>query len=243
MWSFLRNDPITIEWSAMEFSSRHAIDESPQWGLGDTDWWDGGSEDPDTIHAPRGVWVGEQHFSTRTVSWSGLLEACSREQLLEEMQALQSARGTTLDVWEVDLGRRAECRKGQVQITALSDRYARYSVMVILDDPLVSSIDAMSVDRSRMVTNLGSVRARPVVTVTAPGARPTVTIGSWTVQAPRALSGSETFTVDCRTGTLYLGTDPVFPVLVDFPSIRPGATAEIATSHGTAIVDGVSAWI
>lgn len=233
-------ESITFEWGGLSFQSIHEPCESPQWGLEETDWWDGGGEDPDTIHAPRGVWVGEQHFSTRTVSWSGLLEACSREELLEEMQALQSARGTVLDVWEVGLGRRAVCRKGQVKITPLSDRHATYSVMVILDDPLVSSIDERPLGA---VTNLGTVRARPVVSVTAPGQRPTVTIGSWSTRAPRALSGSERFVVDCRTETLYLGGSAVFPILPTFPSIRPGATATISTSHGTGTVDGVSAWI
>lgn len=234
------DESITIEWAGISFQSIHDQCESPQWGLENTDWWNGGTSDPDTYRAPRGVWTGTDHFAARTVSWSGLLECADRDMLLEEMQALQSARGTVLDVWEVGLGRRAECRTGQVQITPLSDRHATYSVMVILDDPLVSSIDEMPLGA---VTNRGTVRARPVVSVTAPGARPTVSIGSWSIQAPRALVGSEVFRVDCRTETLYIDGSAVFPVLAEFPTIAPGATATIATSHGTGAVDGVSAWI
>ena len=157
------------------------------------------------------------------------------------MQALQSARGDVLRVWEVVEGRQASYRRGQVQVTPISDRYATYSVTMILDDPLVSSIDDLPLNRT--VTNLGTVRARPVVSVTAPGQRPTVSIGSWSTRAPRNLEGSERFVVDCRTETLYLGGSAVFPILPTFPSIRPGATATISTSHGTGTVDGVSAWI
>lgn len=235
------DESITIEWAGLSFQSIHDRCESPQWGLEDTDWWNGGTSDPDVIRAPRGVWTGTDHAAARTVSWSGLLECADRDMLLEEMQALQSARGETLRVWEVAEGRQASCRRGQVQVTPISDRYATYSVTVILDDPLVSSVDDLPLNRA--VTNLGTVRARPVVSVTAPGARPTVTIGSWSTQAPRALSGSERFVVDCRTETLYLGGSAVFPILPSFPSIRPGATATISTSHGTGTVDGVSAWI
>ena len=235
------DESITIEWGGISFQSIHDRCESPQWGLEDTDWWNGGTSDPDVIRAPRGVWTGTDHAAARTVSWSGLLECADRDELLEEMQTLQSARGDVLRVWEVVEGRQASCRRGQVQVTPISDRYATYSVTVILDDPLISSIDELPLNRA--VTNLGTVRARPVVSVTAPGARPTVTIGSWSTQAPRALSGSERFVVDCRTETLYLGNDPVFPILPSFPSIRPGATATVSTSHGSGTVDGVSAWI
>ena len=234
------DESITIEWAGLSFQSIHDRCESPQWGLEDTDWWNGGTWDPDVIRAPRGVWAGTDYAAARTVSWSGLLECADRDMLLEEMQALQSARGDTLRVWEVTEGRQASCRRGQVQVTPISDRHATYSVTVILDDPLVSSIDERPLGA---VTNLGTVRARPVVSVTAPGQRPTVTIGSWSTRAPRALSGSERFVVDCRTETLYLGGSAVFPILPSFPSIRPGATATISTSHGTGTVDGVSAWI
>lgn len=235
------DESITIEWAGISFQSIHDRCESPQWGLEETDWWNGGGSDPDTYRAPRGVWTGTDHFAARTVSWSGLLECADRDMLLEEMQALQSARGDTLRVWEVTEGRQAACRRGQVQVTPISDRYATYSVTVILDDPLVSSIDDLPLNRA--VTNRGTVRARPVVSVTASGQRPTVTIGSWSTRAPRNLGSGEVFTVDCRTETVYLGNDPVFPILPSFPSIRPGATATISTSHGTGTVDGVSAWI
>lgn len=243
MWGFpwCVEDGITFEWSGIEFSSQRVWGESPQWGLGEADWWDGGVQDSETFRAPRGQFVGEPHEAARTVSWSGLLKCGSRADLLEAMRDLRSARGTVLRVWEVDEGFQASCRKAQVQVTPLSDRYATYSVTVVLDDPLVSSIDELPLNRA--VTNRGTVRARPVVSVTAPGARPTVTIGSWSTRAPRALSGSERFIVDCRTETLYLGNDPVFPILPTFPSIRPGATATVSTSHGTGTVDGVSAWI
>lgn len=241
MWDlWCGRDPITIEWSGLEFSSAHARGESPQWGLEDTDWWNGSSEDPETVRASRGVWTGSQHFASRTVSWSGLLECADRDMLLEEMRALQSGRGTSLQVWEAEKGRQATCRKSQTLVTPISDRYATYSVTVVLDDPLVSSIDDAPLGP---VTNVGSVRARPVVRVTAPGQRPTVRIGSWSTRAPRALSGNEVFTVDCRTETLYLGSAAVFPILTSFPSIRPGATATVSTSHGSGTVDGVSAWI
>lgn len=235
------DESITIEWGGISFQSIHDRCESPQWGLEDTDWWNGGTWDPDVIRAPRGVWAGTDHAAARTVSWSGLLECTDRDMLLEEMQTLQSARGDVLRVWEVVEGRQASCRRGQVQVTPISDRHATYSVTVILDDPLISSIDELPLNRA--VTNLGTVRARPVVSVTAPGQRPTVTIGSWSTQAPRALSGSERFVVDCRTETLYIGGSAVFPILSSFPSIRPGATATISTSHGTGTVVGVSAWI
>lgn len=234
------DESITIEWAGLSFQSIHDRCESPQWGLEDTDWWNGGTSDPDVIRAPRGVWTGTDHAAARTVSWSGLLECADRDELLEEMQALQSARGDTLRVWEVVEGRQASCRRGQVQVTPISDRFATYSVTVILDDPLVSSVDEVPLGP---VTNRGTVRARPVVSVTAPGQRPTVTIGSWSTQAPRNLEGSERFVVDCRTETLYIGGSAVFPILPTFPSIRPGATATISTSHGTGTVDGVSAWI
>lgn len=243
MWLWPSDESITIEWGGLSFQSIHDRDESPRWRLGGTDWWNGGTTDPDTIRAPRGMWVGEDHFAARTVSWSGLLKCADRDELLEEMQALQSAHGTTLRVWEVVEARQAACRRGQVQVTPISDRHATYSVTVILDDPLISSIDGLVLDRSVKVTNRGAVRARPVVSVTASGQRPTVTIGSWSTRAPRNLSSGEVFTVDCRTETVYLGNDPVFPILPSFPSIRPGATATISTSHGSGTVDGVSAWI
>lgn len=241
MWNpWCGRDPITIEWSGIDFASRYELDRYPRWVLRETDWWNGSAEDPDTVRAPRGVWTGTQHFASRTVSWSGMLQCTDRDMLLEEMRALQSGRGTSLRVWEAEEGRQATCRKSQTLITPISDRYATYSVTVVLDDPLVSSIDEAPLGP---VTNAGAVRARPVVSVTAPGARPTVSIGSWSIQAPRTLSGGEVFRVDCRTETLYIDGSAVFPVLAEFPTITPGATATIATSHGTGTVDGVSAWI
>lgn len=243
MWDLLGGEEISFEWAGLVFASRHEQCESPKLRISRTDWWNGGEEDPETFRAPRGVWTGGDHFDSRTVSWSGTLRCSDREELLEELRQLRSARGADLKVWESGFGSQVACRRGQVQVTAVSDRLATYSVMVVLDDPLISSIDELSLAPSRAVTNHGVVRARPVVSVTAPGARPTVTIGSWSTQAPRALSGSERFVVDCRTETLYIGGSAVFPILPAFPSIRPGATATISTSHGTGTVDGVSAWI
>lgn len=237
------DEGITIEWSGLEFASVHDRGESPQWGLEETDWWHGGTEDPDLIRAPRGVWAGTDHFASRTVSWSGLLECEDRDMLLEEMRVLQSARGTSLRVWEEDLGRQAVCRKEQALVTPISDRFATYSVTVSLDDPLVSSIDELPVSPERMVRNEGSVRARPVVTVTGATGRPWVSIGEWSVRPPREITASETFIVDCRTESMYLGNSAVFPILPSYPSIRPGATTRIAVSAGTGTVDGVSAWI
>lgn len=245
MWKtfWRRDEPITIEWSGLEFSTRHDRFTSPRWILRDTDWWNGTTQDSDQIRAPRGVWVGTEHHAPRTVSWSGLLECESRDDLIEEMRGLQGAHGTTVRVWETDMEREATCRRSQALVTPISDRYATFSVTVVLDDPLVSSIDEIPVDRSVKVTNRGSVASRPVVRVSASGARPRVSIGSWTVQPSRNLTSGEVFTVDCRTGTLYLGNAAVFPVLTEFPSIAPGATVTVSTSHGSGTVDGVSAWI
>lgn len=240
-WSV--EDGVTIEWSGLTFGSRHYPDESPRWTIADTDWWAGGGEDTATIRAPRGQWTGSLHWDSRTVSWSGLIVCGCHDDLLEEMQALQSACGTSLVVDEAGLRRSAVCRKGSVQVTPLTERIATYSAMVVLDDPLVSSVDGIVLNRSADVTNRGSVRSRPVVTVTGTTTAPTVTIGSWSVKCPRALTSGESFTVDCQAGQLYISGTPVFPVLVDFPSIRPGATATISTSAGSGTVEGVSAWI
>ncbi|WP_087483533.1 hypothetical protein [Brachybacterium massiliense] len=242
-FSWCEDDDVSIEWAGIEFSSRHDRFEYPKWKLRETDWFNGSADEPEKTRAPRGMWAGASHFASRTVSWSGILECESSVELVDEMRALQGARGDSLKVWEVDVGRQAVCEKVQTQITRLSDRFARYSVVVVLDDPLISSIDELSLAPSRAVTNHGAVRARPVVSVTAPGQRPTVTIGSWSTRAPRNLGAGEVFTVDCRTETIYLGGSAVFPILPAFPSIRPGATATISTSHGTGTVDGVSAWI
>ena len=238
------DESITIEWAGLSFQSIHDRCESPQWGLEDTDWWNGGTSDPDVIRAPRGVWTGTDHAAARTVSWSGLLECADRDEMLEEMQALQSARGDTLRVWEVVEGRQASCRRGQVQVTPISDRYATYSVTVILDDPLVSSVDELVLNQSVTVRNIGSVPSWPRVTVNGPtAAGPVVKIGSWSTQAPRALGHGEEFVVDTRQGACFVGGSMVFPVLATLPSIPVGETVTISTDRGVGSVEGVSAWL
>lgn len=244
-WTRARvDDGIAFTWSGITFATRHLDGESPQWGVEDTTWWDGATLDSEELRAARGVLVGQEHYQPRVVSWSGLLETWSRDELIEQMQALQTAKGTRLEVWEQDLGRQASCRKVQTQVTAIGDRAATFSVSVQLDDPLLHSIDELELNQSVTVRNDGSTRSYPRVTVNGPtAAGPKVSIGSWSTTAPRALADGESFVVDTRQGDLFIGGSRVFPILADFPSISDGATVTISTDRGTGTVEGVSAWI
>lgn len=246
-WSRARVDQgISIEWGGIEFASRHLHGESPQWSIDGTDWWHGALLDTDTINAGRGVLPLGEHYRPRTVTWTGLVVAHSTESLLEEMTALQTARGTLLRVWEgpADLYRQAKCRPVQAQIDPVGDRVGVYTVTVQLDDPLLSSVDDLAMDSSVKVTNAGSARSYPHITVDGPtSGAPKVTIGSWSITAPRALTAGEQMVVDCRESELWVGGSRVFPVMQAFPSLAVGATATISTNRGKGTVQGVSAWI
>ena len=246
-WSRARVDQgISIEWSGIEFASRHLHGESPQWGLETTDWWHGATLATETVPARRGVTPLVERYAPRTVTWTGAIDTHSTESLVEEMTALQTARGTTLRVWEgfTGLHREAPCRPVQAQVDPVGDRSAVYTVTVQLDDPLLQSVDELVLDRTVTVKNAGTARAYPTVTVDGPtSGRPKVTVGSWSTTASRALAAGETFAVDCRQGALWLAGGPVFPVLQSFPSIAPGASVTITTDRGKGSVTGVSAWI
>lgn len=246
-WSRARVDEgITIEWGGIEFASRHLHGESPQWGLEETDWWHGALLDTDTINAGRGVLPLGEHYRPRTVTWTGDVETDTTESLLEEMTALQTARGTLIRVWEGHTGlhRQAACRPVQAQIDPMGNRSAVYTVTVQLDDPLLHSVDDLTLDRSVKVTNAGSTRSYPHVTVDGPtSAAPVVAIGSWSISAPRSLAAGEQMVVDCRESELWVGGSRVFPVMQAFPSLAVGATTTISTSRGKGTVQGVSAWI
>lgn len=246
-WSRARVDEgITIEWGGIEFASRHLHAEAPQWGLEETDWWHGALMDTDTINVPRGVLALAEHYRPRTVTWSGALDTYTTESLLEQMTALQTARGTMLRVWEgfTGLHRQAVCRPVQAQIDPIGDRSAVYTVSVQLDDPLLMSVDDQVLDPSVKITNTGTTRSYPLVTVDGPtSGAPKVTIGSWSVTAPRSLAAGEQMIVDCRESDLWVGGTRVFPLMKAFPSLAVGASTTISTSRGKGTVQGASAWI
>lgn len=247
-WSRARVDQgISIEWSGIEFASRHLHGESPQWGLETTDWWHGATLATDTIEAPRGVLPLAERYGARTVTWTGDVDTYSTESLLEEMTALQTARGDRIRVWEGATGlyREARCRPVQAQIDPIGDRIAVYTVTVQLDDPLLQSVDDLVMDSSVTVTNRGTTASFPTVTVDGPtSSAPRVRFGSsWSIVSPRALRSGEQMVVDFRQSEYWVGGARVFPVLPAFPSLGVGESITISTTQGKGTVQGVSAWI
>ncbi|GAB4094899.1 hypothetical protein GCM10028787_03740 [Brachybacterium horti] len=114
----------------------------------------------------------------------------------------------------------------------------------MLPDPLIHSIDELELNQSVSVRNAGNTRSYPRVTMVGPtAAGPKISIGSWSVTAPRALTDGETFIVDTRQQDLFIGGSRVFPILTDFGSISTGDTVTIRTDRGTGTAEGVSAWI
>lgn len=201
----------------------------------------------ETHWSGNGSFVTDYRLGARTIEMRGLLQAPTRQRLMEMRDQLARWRRGTFTVDEQDLGvvREATVRQVDSAFVTVSPLIVDYSLTFVADDPLRYRAGSRTIwNGAPTISNDGDQTAYPILTLEGPHSAVTIEHPGGTYTFAAVPTG-QTRVLDFRNGDVWNGQARVFGAESGpRPEVRPGGSQWHVSGlgSGSTLLERYEAW-